>query len=225
MRQQPGEGITLLGKRGIDLGGNEYDELVITKMIPHHFGKGVSYKSFGKWLPFPEHHIYDVADWNNVFYLNRSKAVEEIKEFRGGLDRRKPVDRLLKVLDKKRNYLTLTQAQENKHTLQESRESTFSFACLDEDHGVPLFQEEYRECCHPIDERILRCARELTGEFLDRPEELDTLVFTGGSSKLANLKNVFGEGYPAAEILFDENFFNSISHGLALYAHDANLLR
>ena len=50
--------------------------------------------------------------------------------------------------------------------------------------------------------------------------EPDTLVFTGGSSRLNSLQQAFKSEFTDAVVLYDSNFYNSISHGLAIHAYN-----
>ncbi len=216
--------ISIVGKQGIDLGGNEYDGIILTKLLAKHFGKGASFNSFDKWLPFPEHHLNDLARWSDVFYLNRKQSMMDISELLPSVDRERAVNRLLAILDKKKNYQALLQAQESKHQLQDLDEAGFDFSFLGEEKAAKILQADYQEASRSVDQRILETARSLADEFLGGPAGLDTMVFTGGSSKLKSLQDSFLGGFPGAEILFDDNFYNSISHGLALYAHNPSLV-
>ncbi|MBI9106379.1 MAG: hypothetical protein JEZ04_06490 [Spirochaetales bacterium] len=216
--------ISILGKRGIDLGGNEYDSLILTQLLAKHFGTGAAFNSFDKWLPFPEHYLNALSRWSNVFYLNRKQAIIDLRELLPSVDKTSAVKRLMAIHDKKKNYEALLQAQDSKHQLQDTKEADFDFQFLGEEKTVILSQADYHEASRTVDLKILQTARSLVDEFLDNPGRLDTLVFTGGSSKLKSLQESFHTEFPEAKIIFDENFYNSISRGLALYAHNPGLI-
>ena len=157
--------------------------------------------------------------------MNRTAAEAEIKDLIPSVDKKASIRRLLALLDKKKNYEALLQAQNCKHELQDSDEARFIFRFLGINKYAGLNGTDYGECSAEIDAKILDTAEKLVEKFLGTGERIDKLVFTGGSSKLRNLQATVKKGFPEAEILFDKNFYNSISHGLAIHAHEQSLIR
>ena len=223
LKRKKDGGISMQGKRGTALGGNEYDGLILTDLIGRNFGRGASFSSFDKWLPFPDHYLNELSRWSNVFYMNRSQALREVKELLPSTDRVSSVKRLSAILDKKKNYEALMKAQQSKHELQDADEAHYDYGFIGEDRTSVLSAAEYTEAARKIDSRIIKSALFLAEDHLGGPDEVDTLVFTGGSSRLRNLQEAFLSVFTDADILFDDNFYNSISHGLALHAHDPSL--
>jgi hypothetical chaperone protein len=76
-----------LGHAGLGVAGDTFDSRIVEHVVAPRFGRGGSYRSFGKVLPLPVHYFTTLARWNELALMKGSADLRELRELaRAALD-------------------------------------------------------------------------------------------------------------------------------------------
>lgn len=63
--------VEALSHAGVGVAGDTFDFRIVDNLVSPQFGKGASYRSFGKLLPLPAHYYAAFAQWHRLSLLKR----------------------------------------------------------------------------------------------------------------------------------------------------------
>ena len=69
-----------LSHAGIGVAGDTFDFRILDNLVSPRFGKGASYRSFGKLLPLPSHYYAAFAQWHRLSLLKDARTLGELRQ-------------------------------------------------------------------------------------------------------------------------------------------------
>lgn len=199
---------------GIDIGGDNFDEDIMFKVIAPSLGVNETYKSYNNSYELPIHLFTDVCRWNIIHRYNRVKFQEEIKDYLYGSSNPKAIKMLNKVYTERLSSLILGIIKDAKHLFTDNKEAHIDLKCSNLDITKTLL----RDSLPKILDKSLKKISDILHDVLNRKDDkFDKIIVTGGSSKLPIVKKIINDLCHPISMEFDDNYYSSISNGLALY--------
>jgi hypothetical chaperone protein len=209
---------SILASRGVPIAGDRFDgELVRLAILPS-VGFGSDYLAFTDRAPVPHWIFHKLLQWNHVSFLKSRETLEFLRLVERTSSAPEGIGRLLRLVEEDQGYLLFRAVERAKRELGERELARIA----DEEHELAVDGEITRsgleEGVAALAERILATAREtLTAAGL-RPEQIDAVFLTGGTSLLHPVRRRFLEVFGASRIRGGETF-TSVASGLARSAH------
>ncbi|MDN3919344.1 Hsp70 family protein [Roseateles violae] len=209
----------ILANHGVHIAGTDFDRHIELAGILREFG----YRSFGPERAgapareVPSGIYFDLATWhliNTVYSPARVAELRQMKSFYGN-----PLhhQRLMTVLEERLGHELAGRAEAAKIAVSGGGDTVIDLAAVETGLQIALGERVAVEALDGDIGRIVAAGRETVAQAGLRPEQIDALYFTGGSTGLRLLAERIAADYPrAAQVRGDR--FASVATGLGLHA-------
>lgn len=210
-----------LGHAGVGIAGDSFDYRIVDRIVAPHFGKGGSYRSFGKVLPVPSHYYAKLARWHELALMKGSADLRELRELsRSALDPA-PLKHFISLVELDLGFSLYRAVSAAKIALSTNDRVEFRFAEGDLDIGSTIARSDF-ECWIGEDlTRIGATVDQVLSQARISPREVERVFLTGGTSFVPAVQNLFVERF-GKEKLTSADQFESIAYGLALIGQAEN---
>ncbi|MBP6015777.1 MAG: Hsp70 family protein [Candidatus Promineofilum sp.] len=208
----------VLATGGIPVAGDVFDQKLVRAKLPRHFGEGSFYGPRHKALTMP-HWIYDsFADWQTILQLQSPENKQILREIAQTAQRKHQIEALLALVGGNYGLQMFDVVEAAKRTLSDKRGAEITlegtgfsvreFVTRGEFEG--LIRGETRAIEHHLLETV-------TASGL-RPEQIDTVVRTGGSALIPAFYEMLGRHFGEAKVR-SLDAFSSVTAGLGVIGH------
>ncbi|MBS1962825.1 MAG: Hsp70 family protein [Bdellovibrionales bacterium] len=216
------EGIHTFAVHGISVAGDALDSDFFVAKLQDLFGASIRYQRpfssnvltmptlLVKHLPKWHHHAFlrERATWNFILVL-RKELVDE---------KQKPLlENLITLVEENLGYRLHVAVEDLKLKLSQENATDFAFKSYPIDLGFPVTRPAFETIISPSVEDIGRTALETCRIGKVKPEEVERLQFTGGTSKVPAIREDLAKRFPNAKLV-DQDTFTAVAEGLALYS-------
>ena len=204
-----------LGHAGLGLAGDTFDARIVDRVIAPRFGKGGSYRSFGKVLPLPVHYYATLARWNELALMKGSADFRELRELaRSALDP-SPLEDFITFVEEDLGYPLYRAVSAAKVALSSQEQVEFHFADEGLDIRATITRTDFEHWIAADLVRIAASVDQVLAQAGLAPEAVEKVFLTGGTSFVPAVQRLFVERF-GAEKLTSADQFESIAQGLAL---------
>jgi hypothetical chaperone protein len=213
---------TALANAGVGVAGDAFDYRIIDHLVSPRLGKGSSYKAFDNTLPIPNRYFTAFARWEQLALLRASRDMRDIRGLvRTALEPEK-LSALVQILDDNHGYRLYQAVSRLKESLSQTDEAVFLF-----DAGSVRIQERVRRAqfeawIAPELSAIGQAVDEALARAELRPEDLDRVFLTGGSSFVPAVRRLFAERFGEGKLEGGGELV-SIASGLAYMGAERDL--
>ncbi len=209
----------ILANHGVHIAGTDFDRHVELASILREFG----YRSFGPERAgspareVPSGVYFDLATWhliNTVYSPGRTHELRQMKSFYGNPLHHK---RLMTVVEERLGHELAGRAEGAKIAVSGGGDTVIDLSAVERGLTVDLSEATAIEALNADLGRIVAAGRETVAQAGLKPEQIDALYFTGGSTGLRLLAERIAADYPAAELARGDRFA-SVATGLGLHA-------
>ena len=212
-----GDERAVIATAGIPLGGNTLDEDLMDRLLLPHFGESVRWGP--QQLPMPQHIIDAIRHWNTISELNEARTVEFLRtverETAGAAQRQ--VRALIALARGNRGWALFREIERAKIGLSAHEGERIRYfaemIAIDE----PLVRADFEALIAERVRQAGRCINEALATAGLRPEQIDAVVRTGGSSAIPAFQRLLVETFGAEKLRF-QDAFASVVTGLTLSA-------
>ena len=212
----------VLATAGIPLGGNTLDEDIMDGRMLRHFGEAVRWGA--QQLPMPQHILDAIRRWYTIPELNEARTVDFLRD----LERettgaaRQQVRALISLARGNRGWSLFREIERAKiglstHTRERIRYVEDAIA-IDE----PLSRHDFEGLIARRVQQAKRCIDEALATAGVAPDQVDAVVYTGGSSLIPSFQRLLAERF-GADKLRVQDAFGSVVSGLTLDAAERAL--
>jgi hypothetical chaperone protein len=211
-----------LGQAGVGTAGDAFDYRLIDNLVSPALGKGSTYRDFDNIAPMPNRYYASFARWDQLALMRASRDMSDIR----GLVRRalepEKVARLVEFLDGEYGYRLYQSISRLKEALSAQSAARFVFQA----GAIDIQREVERTEFEVWIGRDLATIDGAVDEALTaarlRPEAIDRVFLTGGSSFVPAVRALFERRFGPAKISTGAEL-ESIAAGLALIGEEADL--
>ncbi len=210
----------VLASVGVLVGGDDLDSAIMRGKVAPYFGtqSAIDVNFDGRLVPFPEPLADLLAQWQTIPALTRPENIPIIKRaIQYGNDR--AAFQALETLATQNYGFALFQAIEQaKRELSEATESTIKLQLGDYALAAALQRVEFNRLIGYEQAEVRRGIREVLAAAGLKPQKVDVVVATGGSSSIPAFQALLRHELPGAELVVSD-IFGSVTGGLAIQAY------
>jgi len=202
---------------GIPIAGDALDKDLMWGKIIQHFGYGVRYETWpGKWMPIPANLLVDLSLKGRFLHLYNQANIEMLEMIRDNADNPVPICRLLNLIQENLGYSLHKTVEAVKCELTAADSTRLIFNKLDLPLNIPITRAEFNALINPSVDKISKCVDALLKDAAIKPDNIDAVYMTGGTSLVPRLRQLFGQKFGGEKIRHSASTFLSVVEGLAL---------
>jgi len=211
----------LLGNAGVGIAGDAFDAKIVRKLVSPALGAGTQMQSVDKILPVPVWVYAKVEKWHHLSFLRTKEVMNMLRSVEAQALEPAKIEALVHLIREDLGYQLHRAVQAVKCQLSESSCGTFQFSdgvvnlekTVSRDSFEAWISPELRQIGECVDGLLKRCGV--------RPEQVDKVFLTGGSSFVPAVRRIFELRF-GAERIRAGNEFTSVARGLALKGRDSH---
>ena len=203
----------ILGVAGLPVAGDAIDrEMTRVKVFPC-FGSESRYGP--SMLPVPQFLYNTILDWQNLYKLNTEENINWLIAMQMSSDQPERIRALRSLVQRNYGYPLSREVEAAKRRLSSVTETTIDI----EFEAIHLHEQiERSEFAHIIEEMLeemLETMKEAERAAGLKPDQIDGILTTGGTSLIPAVRQMLVERY-GAERLHQRDTFTSVAAGLAI---------
>lgn len=205
----------MIASGGIYIGGDSLDSAFMWDKGTPYFGKNTMYEATpGKVLNVPKSLFANICTWDKMNFFNGLKIQKEIEDYYyySGKDAR--FRNLITLVDNNLGYSVFRSIEKTKIELSDQPQSNFNYSNM----GIEINEDIAIEQYNSIIERDVNKIDAYLAQFLEtykiKPEDIDCLFLTGGTSLVSAIQRLFKTRFPHIPLNSGDNF-KSVAKGLA----------
>ena len=209
----------ILANHGVHVAGTDFDRRVELAAILPEYGFGAMGQSIAgaPAREVPSGVYYDLATWHLINTVYSPGRAAELRSMRGFYGDPRHFERLMIVISERLGHELAARAESAKIAVAEGGETRIDLSHTEYRLGVDFSEREAVQAIEADIERIVETARETVAQAGLKPDQIDALYFTGGSTGLRLLASRIAAAFPAAHVARGDRFA-SVATGLALHA-------
>ena len=212
--RKPDRRSDILASGGIHVGGTDFDKYLSLSAVMPLLGLGSQLRNGSE---VPSSYYYDLATWHTINAAYTRKAWLDLKDvYRDALEKEK-LDRLHDLIKKRDGHWLALKVEEAKIALSDASVIEMPLERLLASPTVTMQRADFDVAIARMVGAVEKTVASLLQDAGVRPDQVDTVFFTGGSSGVPLLRAKIAALVPNAQRI-EGDLFGSIGAGLALDA-------
>lgn len=211
-----------MGAAGIGIAGDRFDYRIMEHLVLPLLGKGGTYRSFDKILEIPAGYFSDFGDWSRLALMRNRRTLEQLERLRRDATDPAAIARMIAVVDHELGYALYETVGSLKRALSSESSGHFHFEGPDLTIDADVSREDFERWIEPDLHRIAGTVDGALKNAGLRPDQIDHVFLTGGSSLIPAVRRLFEQRFAPDRIASGDEL-TSIAHGLALIGEDPNV--
>jgi hypothetical chaperone protein len=204
----------ILATGGVHIGGTDFDKyLSLASVMPL-----LGYRSLmNNNSEIPSSYYFNLATWHTINLAYTKKMWVQLADV--ARDAREPAKlaRLQKLIDERAGHWLAMKVEEGKIALSDATDVTIDLDRLSPPQPLALQRSQFEGAIAHLVDSVDQTVLKLLADAGLKPDAVDTVFFTGGSSGVRMLRERIGALLPKAHKV-EGDLFGSIGAGLALDA-------
>ena len=205
----------ILANDGIRIGGTDFDRLLSLRQVMPELGFGSPAKRKG--LDVPSSYFHDLATWSSINRLYDARVRREVEEVRRDAARPELIERLQAVLSAERGHTLAMEVERAKIDLSAEELTRLPLDWIEAGLGVDIDRAGLRNATALLADRLHAEIGACIAKAGLRPDDIDALFLTGGSTRLRHARAAIEATVPNARIAVGDTF-GSVGLGLTIEA-------
>ena len=201
----------ILANDGIRLGGTDFDRLLSLDTAMPELGMGSSLH--GKSLSMPRKIYFDLSTWARINHVYGPATLREIRDCHRQAREPRKVARLLHLLQHHQVHRLIGEVEQAKIRLSLGDRTAIDMACVEPQLQTPVTRDRFERSIADECDRLCACIRQCLSLAGLRPDQIGTVMLTGGSTLLPAVNAAITAEMPQADI-YGEDSFLSVALGL-----------
>ena len=205
----------MMASGGIYIGGDSFDSAFMWDRGTPYFGKNTLYEATpGKVLTVPISLFANICSWDKMNFFNGLRIQKDLEDYYYYSKKDRKFKNLLTLVDNNLGYSVFQSIEKTKIELSNLKLSTFTYSNMDIEINEEISIEQYNTIINKDIQKISVYLDEFMLNNNIRPEDIDSLFLTGGSSLVGAVQNLFKTRFPHIPLNSGDNF-TSVAQGLA----------
>jgi hypothetical chaperone protein len=204
----------LLGTSGVHIGGTDFDKRLSLACLMPELGMGGLLAS-GAILPSTPY--FQLATWHTIHLAYARGVLAGLQDMRLDVVDAPRFDRLLRVVRDRTGHQIAMRAEAAKIGLSDALGCVVDLDMAEPGLAVEATRDRFEAAIAAEIERVGAAAQRCLDQAGVRPDALDTLFFTGGSSAVPVLRDALSQRFPRARAV-EGDLYGSVGCGLAVVA-------
>lgn len=211
----------ILGLSGIFSAGDVLDGIMMRDFIAPHFGSKFEYKLPGgnNILQFPRNLLKKICSPAHITHLREKDTwefLQHINKFALSENESKKMSNLFTLVEAQLGFPLFHEIEKTKIRLGKEKIVDLKFHMHDLDIEEAVDGLDYKHSVYPTVEEIMTTMNEVFTQSNLKPEDVDQVCLTGGTSQFpmikTELERIFGKNK-----LIEHNIYQSVVNGLAQF--------
>jgi hypothetical chaperone protein len=215
MRLAPNRQPEVLAIGGVGIAGDKFDQRIVEQALLPHFGSEVTWGQ--KRLPMPRHLVEQVIHWEGLPALATLQNRQTLHQMQVNCSAPARIYALESLIFNFYGFALFETVEACKRQLSDAQVDVLRFEGRDIDIWQPITRGQFEHYARTEWRRISTAITETVAASGLRPQQIDAVVRTGGSSRIpasvAMLTALFG-----SEKLVEEDLFTGVTAGLGISA-------
>ena len=205
----------ILANDGVRIGGTDFDRQLSLGVVMPLFGFGSAMKRPG--LDVPSSYFHDLATWSSINRMYEPRVMADIRQVRQEASEPELLDRLIRVVNEQRGHTLAMEVEDAKIALSEKRRSDIPMEWVAPGLSAAIDRPDLVGHTKQLATRIAARIKNCLGQAGLAAGDIDAVFLTGGSVKLAHVRNAITRAVPSARIV-EGDIFGAVGKGLTLEA-------
>ena len=205
----------ILGTEGVALAGDSFDSRIIRHVVAPLLGRGSHYRTQGKLMPVPPWLYLRLARWHHMSFLKSRETMSLLDGILRGAEQPARIAALIHLIDRDLGYRLYQAVERAKVALSSSEHSRVVFRDGPLQLDEPLHRADFESWIAPELSAIEQAVEKLLTRTQVRPEQVDSVFVTGGSSLVPAVRRIFANRF-GEDRLRSGGELTSVASGLAL---------
>ncbi|MBP6788234.1 MAG: Hsp70 family protein [Candidatus Promineofilum sp.] len=209
----------VLATGGIPVAGDVFDQKLVRAKLPRHFGEGSLYGPRHKALTTPQW-IYDsFTDWQAILQLNSAQNRQILRDIAQTAQRKHQIEALLALVGSNYGLKMFDVVEAAKRALSDKRGAEIYLDGPGFSVREFVTRLEFEDVIRAETRAIERHLEETVRRSGLWPEQIDTVIRTGGSALIPAFYEMLARHFGEAKVR-SLDAFSSVTAGLGVVAHD-----
>lgn len=205
----------ILADDGVRIGGTDFDRQLSLGVVMPIFGHGSKMKRAG--LNAPSSYFHDLATWSSINSMYDPKVMAQIRQVRYDAAKPELFDRLVRVLDEQRGHTLAMEVEDAKIALSDKRQAAIPLEWVEPGLNAAVARTDLVSHTRQLAERIAARIKICLDQAGLTAADIEAVFLTGGSVRLAHVRNAIIKMVPAAQII-EGDIFGAVGRGLTIEA-------
>ncbi len=205
----------ILSTGGVHVGGTDLDRLLSLRKVMPLLGYG-TLTADGK-RPVPSSPYVDLATWHRINRLYGAPVMAELTSTHKEAADPKRIEKLIAIVEGRLGHALAARVEDVKIALSDADVARFSFHADDVALDAPVSRDDLDAAIAGAARKIADAAHETLKRAGIGADAVDTLIVTGGTTRVPAVSEVLSELFPAARRVATDAF-GSVGLGLAIEA-------
>jgi len=204
----------ILATGGVHIGGTDFDKYLSLRSIMPLLGLG---STLNGGAQVPSSYYYNLATWHTINQAYTQKAWLQLRDIYRDAREKDKLNTLLDLIEQRAGHWLAIKAEEGKIALSDALQFELELDRLNPSHSLLLQRDVFDGAIDHLVGDIEATVQRLLRDAGLAADDIDTVVFTGGSSGVLLLRERIAALLPSARRI-EGDLFGSIGAGLALDA-------
>ncbi|WP_029288691.1 Hsp70 family protein [Pedobacter sp. R20-19] len=205
----------MIASGGIYIGGDSLDSAFMWDRGTPYFGKNTMYEATpGKKLNVPKSLFANICTWDKMNFFNGLKIQKEMEDYYYYSGNDSKFKNLITLVDQNLGYSVFRAIEKTKIELSDQKQSDFRYSNM----GIEIDESISIDQYNGIIEKDVSKIEAYLNQFMEahqiKPEDIDCLFLTGGTSMVSAIQKLFKTKFPHIPLNSGDNF-KSVAKGLA----------
>lgn len=208
----------ILATAGVHIGGTNFDQKLSYRAVMPHLGLHSSLRSMnGTDIEIPRSYFSDLSTWHKINQLYSRKMLINIKMGLATANNKKLTNRFIKVLENREGHRLIERIEMGKKQLSDVASIHIPLEFIEDCLEVKLEKQHFEEIITDDLNKIYQTIITLMNEAQTKPEAVDIVFFTGGTTQIGKIKTDIMSMFKHAKQIKGD-VFSSVGYGLTLDA-------
>ncbi|HTJ96809.1 MAG TPA: Hsp70 family protein, partial [Rhodocyclaceae bacterium] len=204
----------LLANDGVHIGGTDFDRMLSLSSVMPLLGYHSQLKS---GLTMPSNIFFNLATWHKINSAYTREVWAEQRHMLIDACEPKKLARLLSLIEHRSGHWLANEVELAKIELSSQTTTQLKLGRLEADLEQTLYRSEFEEATVALVTKVEGTVAKLLRDANVKADQVDTVLFTGGSSGIPRLRQHIAALLPQAQAV-ECDLFGSIGSGLAVEA-------
>lgn len=205
----------ILANDGVRIGGTDFDRQLSLGVVMPMFGHGSKMKRAG--LNAPSSYFHDLATWSSINSMYDPKVIAQVRQVRYDAAKPELFDRLVRVLEEQRGHTLAMEVEDAKIALSDKRQAAVALEWVEPGLNAAVKRADLVGHTRQLAERVAARIKICLDQAGLTAADIEAVFLTGGSVRLAHVRNAIIKTVPTAQII-EGDIFGAVGKGLTIEA-------
>lgn len=201
----------ILATAGVRVGGTDFDALLSLDSVMPELGLGSFLRE--KNLPMPASIYFELATWATINFTYTARNERELSGMVADSVAPEKTSRLLRTIKNRLGHRIAFAVEDAKIALSDAPNADIALPFIEPDLNIGTSCARFERAIAEKTERLFRTSARCIGDAGLKPNDVQTIFFTGGSGRVPAVREAISRAAPAARLTTGSDFL-SVALGL-----------